>query len=266
MIKRLFFGVEVHAPWPTSLPHGRLLDEAHRHLTLAFLGETSYPDLIKLLKSFPRPTFQVGAVGQFDACLLLPPRHPHVVAWHARWLDAHPGLIPFQQAMVEWLVQHHYTVDTHHKEWMPHVTLCHQPFDVDAWKDSFASLPFYTGSIHLYESKGNLTYVPLWSLAIQLPFIEIEHTADMAFNIYGEGIQQLYHHAFTALAFKYPAFLDFFNPAAQPNTLDDLIIVLNELIGQTDQAVGCPLKAVSFHGEIAPFNDALLQWEMIVDV
>jgi 2'-5' RNA ligase len=266
MIKRLFFGIEVHAPWPSSLPHGRLLDEAHRHLTLAFLGEIPYLDLLKLLEDFPRPTFQVGSVGIFDTCLCLPSRHPHVVAWHAQWLDAHSGIIPFQQAVVAWLIQHHYAVDTYHKEWMPHVTLCRQPFDFHAWKTSFTPLPFYTGSIHLYESQRNLAYTPLWSLMIQPPFIEIEYMADMAFKIYGETIQQLYHHAFTALAFKYPAFLDFFNSTAQPYTLDDLIIELNQLISQTDQAVGCPLKAVSFHGEIASFNDMLLQWEMVVDV
>ena len=34
--KRLFFGFEVDAPWP-SLPEGRMIKEKDRHVTVAFL-------------------------------------------------------------------------------------------------------------------------------------------------------------------------------------------------------------------------------------
>jgi 2'-5' RNA ligase len=263
-IKRVFFAIEVHAPWPSKLPQGRLLDETHRHLTLAFLGNIPYPPLHNILEHFPTPLMRIGSVGFFDSCLLLPPRHPHVVAWHAHWLEDHTALVTFQKQLMEWLLSHGYSLDT--REWKPHVTICRQPFHAQEWQKAFAPLPFYTSSIHLYESVGNLQYVPIWSYPIKAPFEEIDHTADMAFIIRGETLRHIYHHAFIALAFKSPDFLDFFKPDAPLTSLDDIIIALNEMIARVDSAVGCPLKAVSFHGEIVVLPDSLLQWEMIVDV
>ena len=72
-IKRLFFGVEVHAPWPSQLPSGRLLDETHRHLTLAFLGNIPYSSLMNHLDTFSIPPICVGSSGYFNSCLTLPP-------------------------------------------------------------------------------------------------------------------------------------------------------------------------------------------------
>ena len=206
-IKRVFFGIEVHAPWPSKLPQGRLLDESHRHLTLAFLGNVSYSPLSSILESFPKPPLLIGPVGQFDTFLLLPPRRPNVVAWHTVWLDQNTPLIAFQKRLADWLRQFNYSVDE--REWLPHVTLCRQPFNPRAWEKFFVPLPFYAGSIHLYESVGNLNYIPVWSWPIQSPFEEIEHTADMAFIVRGETLQQLYYNAFTALAFKASPFLEF---------------------------------------------------------
>lgn len=261
-IKRLFFGVEVHAPWPSEFPPGRLLDKTHRHLTLAFLGNIPYLPLLNLLENFPNPSGFLGSVAHFDSCLSLPERHPHVVAWHVHWDEDSP-IIEFQKILVNWLLSHHYSLDT--REWNPHVTLCRQPFDLPAWKKSFKPLPFYIGSIHLYESLGNSNYISLWKYPVKPPFEEIEHTADMAFIIRGTSLQQLYLHAFTSLAFKASEFLDFFKSPDSLNTLDDLIIALNAIIANVDGSVGCPMKAVSFHGDIV-VNDSLLEWEMIVDV
>lgn len=263
-IKRLFFGIEVHAPWPYLLPKGRILDQAHRHITLEFLGNIPYEPLKALLDHFPKPSMPIGIAGYFDSCLTLPHRHPHVVAWHAHWLDDNAPLAAFQSQLSLWLHSHQYSIDT--RPWKPHVTICRQPFDSKEWKETFKPLPLYTSSIHLYESIGNLNYMPLWSYFVQPPFEEIEHTADIAFIIRGESLQQLYVNAFTSLSFKAPELLDYFAPGDSLNTLDDLIILLNTVICQTDGAVGCPMKAISFHGKITTLPDGLLQWEMIVDV
>lgn len=263
-IKRLFFAVQVHAPWPVKLPHGRMLDAAHRHMTLAFLGNQPYAPLREHLPSFPTPPMQIGRVGWFDSCLALPERHPNVVSWHAAWLGDNLALASFQKKLIAWLLECGYDMDT--REWLPHVTLCRQPFDLRAWKQTFVPLPFYTGSFHLYESPGNLIYNPVWSYPIRVPFEEIDHTADITFSIYGETLQQLYHNAFTALAFKFPPLLDFFASHLSLETVDDLIIGLNDIIGHADREIGCPFKAVSFHGQVANLEDLTLQWEMIVDV
>lgn len=263
-IKRLFFGVEVYSPWPIQLPKGRLLDEQHRHLTLAFLGNIPYLPLKEHLLEFPHFSSKVGSVGYFDACLTLPPRHPNVVAWHAHWLQKEEPLVLFQKRLSDWLISKGYSLDK--RPWNAHVTLCRQPFEADQWNKDFIPLPFYTTSVHLYESVGNLSYLPIWSYPIAAPFEEISHTADMAFIIRGENLQQIYQHALIALAFKAPEFLDFIEPVEEFNHLDDVIIELNALVSKVDRAVGCPLKAVSFHGELTEIENALMAWEMIVDV
>lgn len=261
--KRLFFGAEVHAPWPSELPPGRLLQEKQRHLTLAFLGNVPHSPLISLLEHFPKPDSPLGTVGYFDACLALPPRHARVIAWHARWHQPSP-LDLFQKTLSQWLLQHDYALDR--QAWLPHVTLCRAPFDKQAWKEAFIPLPFLTSSLHLYESLGHQTYVPIWSYALKPPFEEIEHTADIAFIIRAESVAQLYLHALTALAFKFPPFLRAFGERPVIETIDDVVLNLNDCIAKADSEVGCPLKAVSYHGEIVSLPDATLQWEMIVDV
>ena len=263
-IKRLFFGVEVHAPWPQKLPKGRTLEESHRHLTLAFLGNIPYQPLLLLLNQFPKFPTSIGTAGYFDSCLFLPSHHLHVAAWHASWFDDSVSLSSFQKELSQWLHTHSYQIDN--RPWMPHLTLCREPFDKKEWKEAFSPLPFYTGDIHLYESQGQLTYIPIWTFPIKAPFEEIEHTADMAFIIRADTLEQIYQHAFTALAFKAPELLQFYASKGPFKHLDEIIIALNGIITHADCSVGCPMKAVSFHGEIIKLADSTLQWEMIVDV
>lgn len=275
-IKRLFFGVEACAPWPQKLPRGRsrgkLLDENQRHFTLAFLGNVEFQPLLNLLtppyaqeEASPFRPFllKCGSAGYFDACLLLPPRHPRVVAWHAKWREGEP-LILFQKMLAEWLKHRQYPLDE--REWLPHLTLCRHPGNPDLWMKMFSPLPFFTQSIHLYESMGNLTYQPLWSYPLPAPFEEIAHTADMAFWVYGDSVSAIYYNAFIALAFKHPLFLKYAPSTTSAENIDDVVIGLNEVVCQADRDAGSPLKAVSFHGELEQLANGLLKWEMIVDV
>lgn len=263
-IKRLFFGIETHAPWPSHLPKGRLLEEDHRHLTLAFLGNIPFSPLKEKLNHFPKIHWKIGTVGYFDACLALPPHHPNVIAWHAQAFDNDSPLFGLQKILSEWLKMVGYSLDE--RPWMPHVTLCRKPFDADAWMKDFTPFPFYASSIHLYESLGNLNYMPLWSYPVKAPFEEINHTADVAFLIRGENLDQIYLHAFTAMAFKAPEVVKFFTSLSSLTHLDDVIIGLNDILSRVDREIGSPMKAVSFHGEIVPLSDGLFQWEMIIDV
>lgn len=263
-IKRLFFGIEVHAPWPHHLPKGRLLDKSQRHLTLAFLGNVPYTPIREILNEFPKISLQIGTVGYFDSCLALPSHHPNVIAWHADWFGEKSIISNVQKILSQWLLSHNYSLDK--RSWLPHVTLCRQPFDVQVWMKDFVSIPFYTGAIHLYESTGNLNYLPIWSYPIRAPFEEVNHTADIAFIIRGENLQQLYCNAFAALAFKVSEFIGFFFLPESIHHLDDIIIALNCIVSRLDSQLGSPIKAISFHGEVIHLQDKLLQWEMIVDV
>ncbi|MBA3238004.1 MAG: hypothetical protein H0T62_06590 [Parachlamydiaceae bacterium] len=261
----LFFGLEAIAPWPHSFPKGRLIHEHERHATLAFLGKVSLDKISPLLSSFPKPEFKVGLTGIFDKKLFLPQRHPHVVSWHIDFFEVFVSLENYQKQISNWLIENGFSPQSHEEGWLPHVTLARQPFDQDAWNEAFMALPVFFNAIHLYESVGDLRYSSLWSLPLPFPWTEIEHTADIAFIIRGETLQQVYRHAILALAFRFPQLLSYMPASCDLNSLDDVIILLNEAVSLADQAVGCPFKAVSFHGELENF-DHISYWEMIVDV
>ena len=265
--KRLFFAVQVAAPWPEKLPVGRLLAEEQRHCTLAFLGQVSFSKLMDTLQaSFPIPPFHIGFAGRFDTCLFLPERHPHVASWHIHWDEEVSPLVAYQKTLTSWLQSHGFPPHHSDRAFLPHVTLCRSPFDPHHWKKAFTPLPAITKDIHLFESLGHSQYQSLWHYPLIPPFEEIEHVADIAFRVRAHTLQGLHQHARTALAFRFPPLLAYFTEEGLRDDLDDIIIDLNELIGKADKDQGCPFKAVSFHGSVIKDANDILTWEMIVDV
>ncbi len=262
--RRLFLGWEVYAPWPERFPYGRLLNEEHRHMTVAFLGQTNYPKIVAALAHIPSPPFAIGAAGYFDQCLLLPPKHPHVVAWHATWFDKNHPLPSFYSTLVEWLKKEEIPVDLRHG-FTPHVTLARSPFRAKAWLQQFSPLPFFTKDFHLYESLGHSKYISLWNLPMLSPFEEIEHTADIAYQIRGRDFTQLFHNGASALAFTFPPLIPYISPIETIDSLEKVVMELNQIVLRADQEIGTPFKAVSYHSHLEIIND-LLHWEMIVDV
>ena len=264
-IKRLFFGLSIEAPWPSEFPPGRLLEEPYRHLTLAFLGEIELSKILKILPSIPSFPQKIGFAGRFNQLLFLPPRHPHAVAWQIEWLLEGGQLDQYQQALTEWLKNSGVPL-SEKNSFLPHVTICRSPFDIKPWKKNFSPLPLFTTSLHLYESLGSSHYQSLWSHALIPPFEEIEHAADIAFQVIGESFQQLYLHASLAIAFNFPPFLDFIGPPQVISNLDRCVMALNETLSRLDVEMGSPFKAISFHGDAEITENGLMKWEMIVDV
>jgi 2'-5' RNA ligase len=265
--KRLFFGLGVLAPWPEHLPAGRIIEEKDRHSTLAFLGQADYQKIVEILPLFPEPPFKMALSGVLDQCLFLPrSRYPRVVAWHVKWLNEENELIKYQENLIEFLQSHDLKPDVK-RIFLPHVTLARPPFRQDEWKHAFQKLPCMTNGIHLYESLGHSQYQIIWTYPLSLPFEEFEHTADIAFHIRGENLEQISQHAFLALAFKFPSLLSFMPTTIKEiRDLNDTVILLNDVVGLADAAFGCPFKAVSFHGDLKQEEDHTLHWEMIVDV
>lgn len=261
--KRLFFGAQVEAPWPKDYPNARMIPEEVRHLTLAFLGQNSFSKFKKILPFIPRPSFVIGPVGIAKELVFLPKETSRVVASSIDWLKTNEPLNTYQKELSDWLQEQGYSLDQ--RPFFPHLTIARAPFDKEQWQEHFTPLPFFIKAIHLYQSMGNLQYQTLWQCSLLPPFDELEHTADIAFLIRGHSIQELHRHAQIALTFKFPPLIKFYTSHLQ-NSLEEIIISLNERIALADADVGCPFKAVSFHGTIKPDEENILHWEMIVDV
>ncbi len=136
--KRVFFALEVQAPWPQDLPEGRIIDEDHRHITLAFLGNIDYTRLEPLLADFPRPSFKIGFVGQFDKSLALPPTKKNVIAWHAVFPEGEQQLFDYQKEIVSWLRGHDY--DIQERDFLAHATIARRPFIPRQWKQGLTRM------------------------------------------------------------------------------------------------------------------------------
>lgn len=260
--KRLFLGLQVQTPWPDNWPEGRIIQEPYRHITLAFLGNVDLELIMSLFSQFPFNQLILAPGGYFYSCGTLPEKTPNVFVWFIKWFE--DAIYTFRKSCMEILQKHELKMDE--REWLAHLTVCRKPFDSDLWMHAFHTLPFFVSHLHLYESLGHSEYSIHKTHEFVLPFQEIEHTADLAFHIYGKDLQQIYLHAFLALAFRCPDLLTYFQREVSVDSLEDGIILLNEIISYTDGYVGCPFKAVSFHGEERKLESGLLQWEMIVDV
>lgn len=261
--KRLFFGMEAIAPWPDEFPQGRILREGDRHLTLAFLGDTDFPKLAKALDQFPKPPLKTGIAACFEKIVFLPPNTPRVAAWEVRLLEEGDVFSDYQKTLVSWLGEQGFSPQECRGEFLPHVTLARAPFAEEEWKRSFQKLPLVLKNLHLYESLGHSQYKIVWSRRTLAPFDELEHTADIAFRIRGTSLDQIYLHAQLALSFHFPLLVPYFD-SATVKSLDEAVEALNRIIAKADAEIGCPFKAVSFHGTIE--EKECLEWEMIVDV
>lgn len=255
--KRLFIAMEIQAPWPEEYPGGRVLLEANRHLTLAFLGNTSFAAIEKALPSFPKPPFSLGLAGIFSKPLFL----SNVAAWQIDWWEEEAALLQYRQAIVSWLEKIPIRIQG---EFLSHVTIARKPTELEVWKRTFTPLPCFAKDVVVFESLGHSTYAPLWRLPLLAPFEPVEHMADVAFLIRGHDLEQLYTHAWLALSFFEPILCGYFAPA-KPNSLRELVSFLNKQIAHVDIEVGCPLKAVSHHGTLVE-NGNIIEWEMIADV
>ena len=260
-LKRLFFAMEIVAPWPDQYPSGRLVLALHRHLTLVFIGDADLSLIQRYLSSMPKPSFSIGLAGVFDKSLFLPVREPHVVAWQIAWWEKETAILHYRQEIVEWLRMIGFPVKD---SFLPHVTIARKPEKPEEWERSFVPLPCFAKDILLCSSLGHSTYETCWKMPILAPFTPIEHMADIAFMVRGDCLETLYVHAWLALCFFEPQLTAYF-VLARPESLLQLIASLNARIALVDSERGCSIKAVSHHGTLRQM-DTHIEWEMIADV
>ena len=168
-----------------------------------------------------------------------------------------------QKQLENWLIDNGYKPKKH-PSWIPHLTCARKPFEEKTWQEHFHLLPFQLGNLVLYESLGHSKYQSLWQYQLIKPFQEVEHIADIAFEIHGISFLQLYQNALTALCFRFPLMTGKFSERKEFQTLDEVIEELNMDFARLDAEIGIPFKAVSYHGD---FEDKeIKKWKMVVDV
>jgi len=269
-LKRFFFGFEIFTLWPELPKEKKMIDEKNRHITLLFLGEYNVKEIEKYLRGLPKLDLKVALAGYFDKCLFLPKRQPRLVAFSVDFFEKNKHVEKFQNKLVDFFKNKNFEIKQKNN-FLPHVTICRNHFDMQKWQESFKPFPLYIKSINLYESLGNSEYKTIWKKDFLKPFDEISHTADIAFIIRGESYKDLLYNSFIALSFKSLDFFSYHKHLLDGHLLDvfsidDVIINLNEIITKAEiDGKHIPFKAVSFHSDIEKKDD-ILSWEMIVDV
>ncbi len=264
--KRLFFAFSIHTPWPENLPPGRIIEENNRHMTFVFLGNQNPETLLNQIDDLPHPSFSIGKTGKFSECCFLPKKEANTASWEGNWFNNGSQVESYHNKLVQALMSQGYSLNRRSDTFFPHVTIARRPFNKEEWLEAFTQLPFYLKEFHLLESLGHSQYRSLWNVPFLHPFDEFEHTADIAFTIRGETLTELYANAATALCFEYPAMTSFVNIVKKPQSLEELIQLLNHHLFEIDCQIGVPFKAVSYSGKMKETNARFYEWEMIVDV
>ncbi len=259
---RAFLAFAASEEYPHKLPEGREIAPSMRHLTLVFFPEVDLKGLIGALdKLSPLP--QLGFGGIAKEFVLLPPRHPRVLAWNVNLGPSLPVIARLAETYGIWAEREGFLQQRETRAYLPHVSLMRSPFShLDRIKTVYPH-PILFPSLHLYESVGNLEYEKRWSKELIVPYREIPHTADVAFEIVGRSLEELYWNASLALATRWEQLLPSEIPVLESHP--DLIRMLNKRIAEIDSAEGISLKAVSYHSTLTKRED-VTYWEMIVDV
>lgn len=253
--KRLFFGFEVYAPWPEDLPDAKTLKAKHRHLTIAFLGDTSYKQVRSLIPKMPKPSFRVGPIAVSDACLCLPKRDPRVVTWHVAPFGK-DTITEYQKEVSSFLGERGYPVDE--REFLKHITLGRSPFNKKEWKKSFRPLPLYLKNFHLYESFNDLRYEPIWTHDLLPPFEEVQ---EGLFHLHGESFQEVFLNSQIALAFKCPSLIPFLDPNYTVRNLHDGGIRLRSILNSAYEGRVTAIRDATFP-DSGKQEKGLLTWEL----
>lgn len=168
--KRIFLALKIKAPWRKNGSGKKVIKEELRHLTMAFLGQTS----VDLLQNFLQDhtddfQFQLPIFGYFSKLLLLPPFKARVFALNPIFLEHSPAIFAFQKKIETLFLENGFIPDQP-KPWLPHVSLVRSPFNYYSWKNTFNEFPFYAETFCVYESLGNLQYREIKSFKLPCPF------------------------------------------------------------------------------------------------
>jgi 2'-5' RNA ligase len=264
-IKNFFFAFELETIWEDDFKDLKVIDKKNRHLTLLFLGENNFNEIKKYLDQMSNLNIQIGSVGYFEKVIFLPENNPRAAAYKANFLNDELKIKNYQKELISFFKNKEINLKKE-KDFLPHVTISRDKFDKKELKNKFIKAPFYIKSFNLYESLFSSNYKSLWKKEYLAPFKEIEHTADIAFEVVGIDCNQLLLNAFTAICFKEFKMLDYINLLKKVSSIDEIIINLNEILTQMEiDGYQAFFKAISLNQKTYKKNN-LIFWEMVIDV
>jgi 2'-5' RNA ligase len=234
-----------------TLPH---------HLTLAHIGLTPCSLLQRHIPTIPLFSHKVAPCLLATALNYLPSNKPRAAALTFSSIDP---LLTYRKSLVDWLSSKDISFDQ--RPFFPHVTLCRRPYETGSLSSIAFPLPVPLSSIAVFSGAENGEYPIIAQQELYPAFAVVDHTADIAFDIYAEDLQSLYRHAFFCLCWTSPLFYSL-QEAFAPSSLEEIIKKLNELIALADMSFGSCCKAVSYHGNIEQLPSNILHWRMIIDV
>jgi 2'-5' RNA ligase len=263
-VKRLFFAFKVEAPFYEKIYPARHLDKEDIHVTIVFIGNWPIEKYQEIKKNIPLSPFSFAPSAIGDKLLLLPFDNPSCMTMHLTLRDEEKKkLEDFRCILINYIAS--FDIQIELRPLLLHTTLARKPFDASIWLKHFKKVPILLTKFCLYESVGQLKYNILWEQNLMRPFEEVDHTAGIAFAIYGHCIQDLYINAQMALSFLNPDFTQFIN-YKKIDSLEKIIHELNKTISLVNIEQRCPIKAISMHGNIEKTEKNLLKWLMIADI
>lgn len=253
MTHNLFLGLETELP-DIKILDGRALKKEDLHITLVFLGAKERQKTLELIKKSPPPPFYLPPVALCKKELFL----SSVAAFDVEFLNKRNLFFKWRSALDEFFE----IKET--RPYIPHITMARGPKNPVFWEKLSFPFPCFFKNLHLYESLGHSRYEKLWTFSFPLIFEPLDHTADYGYVIYGESYDELYLHALATLCFDFPELTSYLNEKSF-NSLEDVIIGLNEILSLADEQKGVAIKAISFSSKIQKYGQGL-RWEMIIDI
>ncbi|NGX56578.1 MAG: RNA 2',3'-cyclic phosphodiesterase [Candidatus Anoxychlamydiales bacterium] len=263
--RKLFFAFEIETIWIDNFKNASVVDKKNRHLTLLFLGENDLNEIKKQLDLMPKLNLLLGSCGYFDKPFFLPKNNSRVAAYNAIFLEDNAKIENYQKNLYSFFLKEEFNLKNE-KDFLPHITILRKDFEKKEFEKQFKQTPFYLKSFNLYESLFHSNYKALWKMDYLAPFIELKHTADIAFEVRGKDFDSLLLHSFIALCFKEFKLLKYKKNLKKVSSIDDIIIDLNEILTLMEiDGYQASFKAISFNQKNW-VKDNIIYWEMVIDV
>jgi len=182
---------------------GRKIKSDSRHATCVFLGNIAASSLEDYIRRGLLKIPERGLTGIIDNMLFLPSKKKPRVAAATGLLSNRNNATEIVESLKQQMISIGYRVEK--RPWLFHITLARAPFKVHGWSKIEPIEIFTVDSLNLYESLPNLTYRPLYTQKLSLPWeYGEEDSGGVKFNIRGMCYREIFFN--TLISFIHFAF------------------------------------------------------------